>query len=184
MDYSSLNVLMVIAISMGTVMASSLYPAFAASRQVTPSLERTWTPPTTPLADQWEVPLPFTVADDKEATQIINFFKEFLAAHQIPDAESFSVRSVKDEETKGIEPSKTIHMEMSLAPYDLGVSQRVSWSVLRKVTDKLWTINVVMTRLSGLGEDWRRLALRFIDTARKQVLLWKSMPEEKKRTFS
>ncbi|MCW4019789.1 MAG: M28 family peptidase [Candidatus Bathyarchaeota archaeon] len=185
LDYSSLTVLLVIAISMATVMASSLYPALTASRLVTPSLERTWAPPTKASGDAWEVSLPFNIVSDAEASQLINFFKEFLTEHQIPDAETFSVKSFRDEETTDKQRlMKTIHIEMTLAPYDVGVSQRVSLSITRTFEEKMWTIICAMKRLSGLNEDWQRSALKFIDAARKQVLLWKSMPEETKRTFS
>jgi len=184
LDYSSLTVLLVIAVSILTVMASSLYPALMAARLVTPSLERTWTPPTKPKGEKWEIPLPFIVSSDEEVNQLINFFKEFLIAHEVPDAETFSVRSYKDEQVKEDERLvKSLHIDMSLAPYDMGVSQHINLSLVRKSDEKIWNAIVMMNKTSGLTEDWTRLAREFIDTIRKQFLLWKSMPEDKKRAF-
>jgi len=184
LDYSSMTVLLVVAVSMVTVMASSLYPALTAARLVTPSLERTWSPSTKPKGERWEIPLPFTVSSDEEANQLIGFLREFLKSHEVPDAEVFSARSHRDEQIKDEERIMTsLHIDMNLAPYDMGVSQSVSLSLTRKLDQKVWNAIIVARKTSGLAEDWERLALRFIDTVRKQFLLWKSMPEEKKLTF-
>ena len=180
LDYSSGTVALTIAICMAAVLASSLYPAITAARLVTPSLERRWTPPTKPIGDAWDIPLPFTVGSEEEVNKQIEFIKEFLRGHELTDAPVFSVKRYGDEQlTKDGTIIKRINVEMNLAPYDTGISQYASISWIKKPEEKVWEVILTLNRISGLTEDWTRTALNFIDEVRKQFLLWKSLPKKK-----
>ncbi|KYH42827.1 MAG: hypothetical protein AYL33_000500, partial [Candidatus Bathyarchaeota archaeon B63] len=64
-NYASAYIILSITASMGTVMASSIYPAIRASRLVTPSLERVWRVPTKPIGTEWTIPLPFSFTEEE-----------------------------------------------------------------------------------------------------------------------
>lgn len=182
LNYSSSWVITAVLASMATTMIAAIYPALVAARLVTPSMERTWRIPTSPRGDNWDIPLPFRVESEQEVEGIMKFMREYLLPHTMPNVPDFSVSrsSLRREEIEG---SRRIGLDMDIrvAPYDSGVRQSVLLYGLK--VGKEWLFGFVIDRLGGSRDMWHSLNKRFIDLFRKQLLLWRTMPPEKRERY-
>jgi len=182
-NYSSSMVIYSLGASILVVILSSLYPAYLSSRLVTPSLERAWRIRTKPVGDIWEIPLPF-VANEDEAAGIINYLYEYLIQHELPDAAVFSVANLKVD--KGSVKDKRflrISANCRLAPYQVGVSQRIEIIALEEEKSR-WSFKVSIRRLLGPVKEWERLNRGLIDQIRKQLILWRTLPDDEKAKYT
>ena len=78
LNYSSMSAIITMGLVLGIVMLSALWPARAASRLATPSLQRDWKLPK-PVGDVLALDLPFTV-NETAARGVCAFLAEFLAS--------------------------------------------------------------------------------------------------------
>jgi len=171
MNSSSISVLMAIGLSVAATTVSTLYPAFKASRLVTPSLERKWKPPTKPIGDRWFIPLPFSSIDPQEAHGILNYLAEYFTAYLNVPTETFVVREVEQRDN-------ALRIRTDLQPAEAHISQNVLFTYTPKEGRYNFTLDI--TRLSGSKMVWRSSNLRFIDAFRKQLLRWRSLtPQER-----
>jgi hypothetical protein len=154
-----------------------------ASRIVTPSLERVWRIPTKPGFDVWEIPLPFHVRDQLEAGGVVSYISEYLDAHTSRDAPDFSIRGVNlAEGDMGGRPCKSVTAGTRLLPYDSGVTQVSSLLAVQSDSDR-WQFRITINRTGGSNERWIYLNHHFVDTLRKQLLLWKNMSDNDKDKY-
>jgi len=177
--------MVVIAISMGILatILSALYPAYLSARLVTPSLERAWKIPTSPIGDLWNIPLPFFAASETEARSILAYLHEFLIQHQIPDAPVFMVSNLRMEEgTLENYPAPKVVVDSRLAPYHVGVTQETEIIAVGVKPDR-WEFSLMMRRTGGAIDEWVRLSRGAINLLREQLLLWRTLPEEEKRKY-
>ena len=180
-NMSSSAVIYALLISMLATIISSIYPFFKASKLVVPSLERKWRITTSPVGDNWSIPLPFYLASDEEVGGMLAFMREFFSAHTGESPPLFSVINMRFEEGEldGV-PFKGIRAELRIAPYETGVHQ-IDRIIFRK-TNERWGMLSLVTRLGGATRQWVKLNTRFTNELRKQLLLWRSMsPTERKR---
>lgn len=180
--YSSSWVVSVVILTMSITMLSSLYPALTASKMVTPSLERVWKIPTKPTGRVWKVPTPY-IFSTEEVKGAIAFLAEFVRSHTGIHAETFSIKSFSFKEVRknNIQLMKLI-MNTRLAPYESGVQQNVEIIFTMDPEIKKWGMNIRLERTSGEDAAWIRLNRKFLDSIRKQMLLWRSLrPTEKDR---
>ncbi|MEM2561000.1 MAG: M28 family peptidase [Candidatus Bathyarchaeia archaeon] len=179
LNYSSAWVMIALGAAAGATILSSLYPAWVASRLVTPSLERAWRITTKPRGDVWEIPLPFH-ARENEAKGIIEYLYEYMYAHSAPEAPDFSVLNLNV--SKGeVEGKKYVSIDATvrLAPYEAGISEEINFSANEIAPDR-WEMRVIAKRLTGPSDRWMRLHRIFVDHFRKQLLLWGSItPSER-----
>ena len=71
-----------------------------------------------------------------------------------------------------------------LAPYDLGVSQRVSLRTLpSEEIDGIYRIEILLERVSGDVASWQRLNTRFLSVLRKRFLVWRTIPLEMRAEY-
>jgi len=179
LNYSSIWVLISLGIAILSAVVASIYPIRVASKRVTPSLERVWKAPTKPKGDIWKVHLPFFVSDEKEAEDLIEFIREFMEAHASSDAPNFYIKSLRlGEGTEGEMRYKDLTAEARLFPYDAGVSQIFTLRLFETERDR-WQSVIVLKRIEGAIDLWERLNHSFLDTIRKQFLLWKSIKRRK-----
>ncbi|MEM2026002.1 MAG: hypothetical protein QXW94_06905, partial [Desulfurococcaceae archaeon] len=45
------------------------------------------------------------------------------------------------------------------------------------------SIRIILRQLSGLGEIWRKSNINFVDSLRKQLLIWQALSPEKKNNY-
>ena len=70
-----------------------------------------------------------------------------------------------------------------LAPFDLGVSQRVELLTMPSTMEDVYDIDLVLYRESGDVSSWKRVNRRFLNTLRKQFLIWRTLSEEERASY-
>jgi hypothetical protein len=159
------------------VLGSTIYPAVKASRMAVPDIERKWRLPE-PEGDEWHFDLPFTVLSE-EALGLNIFMRDYFEAHADESASDFYTDQVNFDRKKRAsgEDEYSIGMMVWLAPYDLGVSQRielVTSPAEEKGEKDLYKIYLRVYRESGEIASWKRVNRRFLNLLRKQFLLWRT----------
>ncbi|RLF23758.1 MAG: hypothetical protein DRN15_02045 [Thermoprotei archaeon] len=178
LNYSSLFVLVAIACIILATLTSAAYPASIAAKMVTPSLERRWKPPTKPRGDEWDIPLPLRVPSRKEALGVIEYLREYF------EGEGRETRTFMVRELKGIQYDKNaLLLIVGLAPYEMQVNQEVAISASLLPEEKRYAFSLHLRRISGARSIWVSSNYYFIDSIRKQLLLWRSLPSKEQAKY-
>jgi len=177
LNYASTFVIVAIGITTATAVASTLFPASKASQLVTPSLKRHWEISTSPVGDDWSVPLPF-VLNPREAAGALLFLGEYAevstATYGNFAVDATSIRYSFDENAISLD------FHVRLAPFDLNIAQDVKVTAAREA-DRMDFV-LVFRRTSGHMNQWVLTNYRFVDALRKQLLLWRILkPIEKEK---
>ena len=174
LNFSSMSAVTSTLIVSGVVLLSTIYPARKASQVATPAVDRYWKVPE-PDGDNWEITLPFTVTGD-QAAGVNGFLAEWLAAYQDYSVGDFVTQDIRRSriETDGGTGYET-SCRVWVAPFDLGVSQSVSLLTMPTAMDGVCDVKVCITREEGDLNNWKRVNRRFINTLRKQFLIWRTL---------
>lgn len=175
MNYSSLSAIFSTVVVMATVVLSTLYPARQAAAMAVPDVTRRWSFPE-PEGDDWRFDFPFTVGR-ADALGICAYLHRVFSAYGEGSVGDFMTEDVElRSEEAGGEPVHHLELRVWLAPYDLGVSQRVRMR-LAPTHDipGIYGIDIHLERLSGDVASWRRLNTRFLDLLRKRFLVWRTI---------
>jgi len=182
LNYSSLAAIWSTFLVIGVVFLSTLYPAKKAGEVATPGVERRWQVPD-PDGDLWTVPLPFSVTG-KQAVAMNKFMAEWFNAY-----EEYSIGDFVTENTQLTEMTNQygtgyeISLMAWLAPFDLGVSQHVTLRTKPIDMKDVFEIDLVLRRESGDVSSWMRVNRRFLNTMRKQFLIWRTIGAEEKELY-
>lgn len=179
MNMSSTNAIVTILLVMGTVLVSAIYPAVKSSKSANPGLMRAWRPPP-PKGDILELVFPFTVSS-YDITGVASFLKEHFDNFSETGLGCFMARDSRLDRAE--EGGLCVTSFITLAPFDLGVSQKFE---LRSVPSEIAGINEIvihLERASGQPKDWRRLNKVFLDDLRQQFLIWRSIDKEIMETY-
>ncbi|MEM3590885.1 MAG: M28 family peptidase [Candidatus Bathyarchaeia archaeon] len=185
LNYASFFVILSVSVTTIIALSSSLYPALKSSRMVTPSLERKYKL-TKPKGDEWIIPLPFIIAGDEELNGFLSYLYEFLSAYKGERIGLFMVSdiSLKEEVVRGVR-SLSLISTVNLSPYEHGISQTVTLRAVYDASSAKYTFVLEIRRLTGMYTLWMQSNRPFIDSIRKQFLVWRGLkPEEKKRYIS
>lgn len=175
LNYSSLSAVGSTSIIMLTVLLSVIYPAKRASEIAMPGIERRWTLPE-PENDQIAMSLPFTVTGD-QAVGVNMFLREYLAAHADYSLGHFSTADIELGTMQAeLGEGYQLSLMVWLAPYDLGVSERLLLQTVPTEDEEVYQIQAVILRESGDESSWIRVTRNFINMLRKQYLLWRTFP--------
>ncbi len=182
LNYSSLSAVLSTLIIMATVMASVIYPARRASDIAMPGIERRWAMPE-PEGDRMHIELPFTVTGD-QALGVNMYLHEYFTAHTDYSLGQFSTDEI------GLGWTDYEHGEgyvlesmVWLAPYDLGVSEKLTIGTIPTEDEEIFEIHADILRVSGDDASWLRVTRNFINILRKQYLLWRTFPIEQKEEY-
>lgn len=184
LNYSSMSTVMATIIVMLVVIGSTLYPAIKAGRMAVPDIERKWKLPE-PDGDFWQFSLPFTVLSE-ESLGLNIFMRDYFEAHSDESASDFYSDQITFNRTiEGEEDTFSIGMMVWLAPYDLGVSQKVALVTvpIGGEEEGLYRIGLNVTRESGEIASWKRVNRRFLNLVRKQLLIWRTFSHEVRGEF-
>ncbi len=182
-NYSASYVLLTVGFAILAVVASTLYPARQAARLVTPSLERKWGLKTKPEGDEWTIPMPFTATED-EAKAVLVFMSEFLEAHRIERAGTFSSSGTTYEESETEETKiKSVKTMVSIAPWEAAIQQETRINVVKPPKEERWSFQLYLKRLSGHPKIWQTANRNFIDAIRKQLLIWRGLSPAEKKSY-
>jgi hypothetical protein len=182
LNFSSVSAVMTTLIVVAVVLLSTLYPARKAAEVATPAVDRTWKVPE-PDGDHWVVPLPFAVTGD-QAPGLNSFLGEWFQAYEEYSIGDFVTQGVKSEEFQ--HPNGTayrIECMTWLAPFDLGVSQKVAIETTPTTTPDVFDIALLIDRSSGDISNWKRVNRRFLNTLRKQFLIWRTLKQADRERY-
>ena len=175
MNYSSTNAIVTILLVMFTVLVSTIYPALKASRSANPGIQRHWKIPR-PEGGLYDLVFPFTVSE-YDITGVVSFLREHFENYSDASLGCFTTTQCEifrqaDGDMLGFSA------EVALAPFDLGVNQRFALLSQPSEIEGIDEVRILIQRTSGADGDWRRSNRVFINDLRKQLLIWRALPEE------
>lgn len=182
LNYSALSTVASAGLVMIVVILSTLYPARQASRMAVPDVARRWRLPE-PDGDRWQFDFPFTVGG-ADVFGLSVFLSDYFAAHVgesmgafYTDGSKFGAQDSPHGEGYAIDTTTW------LAPYDLGVSQRVRFEAVPTGEHNFYGLSLAIDRLSGDRASWRRVNQGFVNGLRKQFLIWRTIPAEDRARY-
>ncbi len=182
LNYSSLSAVGTTLIVMVTVLLSVVYPARKASQIAVPGIERRWKLPD-PVDDEIRMELPFTVTGD-QALGVNVYLQEYLEAHADYSLGHFSTGDIQlGEYVTDRGTGYQLTLMVWLAPYDLGVSERLTILTVPSEDEEVFEIQAVIGRESGDESSWIRVTRNFVNMLRKQYLLWRTFRAELKGEY-
>ncbi len=182
LNYSSLAAIWSTFLVIAVVFLSTLYPAKKAGEVATPGVERRWQVPD-PEGDHWTIPLPFSVTG-KQAVAMNKFMAEWFNAYEEYSIGDFVTENTQLHEVAGAHGTGyEISLMAWLAPFDLGVSQHVTLRTIATDMKDVYEIDIVLRRESGDVSSWMRVNRRFLNTLRKQFLIWRTIGAEEKELY-
>ena len=173
MNHSSMNAMLTILIVMVTVMLSTIYPAFKASRSANPGIQRRWRM-ADPEGDVLAIEFPFTVSD-YDMIGLVSFLQEYMDSHRDKSVGHFAADQVEVEHGEG---RFTLRAMVWLQPFDQGVSQTFALRTEPSDIEGIDEVHVEMRRQSGSPAIWRRSSKVFINDLRNQFILWRTIPDD------
>ncbi|MEM2514725.1 MAG: FtsX-like permease family protein, partial [Candidatus Bathyarchaeia archaeon] len=180
-NYTSIQIILAVALCIAAVISGSIYPLFRASRAVTPSFERAWKIPTKPKGLEWEISLPYSF-EEPEAKGVIAYIREFAKSYS-SEATSFIVSEMKLSEEMEMERKIfKLDLMVRLRPYERGVVEQVV-IIARPLEENKYCFNIHAKLLAGPRQIWLRGHRGVIDTFRKQILLWRALSSEERRKY-
>ena len=182
LNYSALSTVASSGLVMLVVVLSTLYPARKAAQMAVPDVARRWRLPD-PDGDVWHFEFPFTVGGS-DVFGLSVFLSEYFASHEgesmgtfYTDGATFGSFESPEGEAYSIEST------IWLAPYDLGVSQRVRFEAQPTGEHEFYALTVKIDRISGDAASWMRVNQGFVNALRKQFLIWRTVSTEDRETF-
>ncbi|MFH1571831.1 MAG: ABC transporter permease, partial [Gemmatimonadota bacterium] len=174
-NYSSLSTAATVAGVMAVVVASAAYPARLAARVCVPGVERAWRLPR-PQGDALDLPMPFSLGP-AEARGLLAFLAEYLELYgEQSIGAPFCAEGVRA-------ALGTCSARVWLAPYDQGISQRVTVAAAPEAGGRFWAVAVHLERASGPAAGWLRANRLFVDGLRRQFLAWRALSPEQRAAY-
>jgi len=182
LNFSSLSAVLTTLIVVAVVLLSTIYPARKASEVATPAIERTWRVPD-PVGDVWNIELPFAVTGE-QATGVNKFISEWFEAYEEYSVGDFVTQNVSSS-TYDSEYGEAYRVQCRawLAPFDLGVSQEVILDTIPTSMEDVYELHLTINRESGDISNWKRVNRRFLNTLRKQFLIWRTLRAEERERY-
>ena len=200
-NYSSTAGIAAMLLVIAVVLISVIYPAQVASEIAIPDVTRTWTLPE-PVGNTMSIVLPFLIKTTEQACAG-GYLMEYYNAHRDISHGAFATESVAcsfipPEDLPGhgilsmVPPQELLNedicftMELTawLAPFDFGVRQQVKLIFCPSDLYKGFKqIRVQLTREAGEQMMWQNLNKRFLNSLRKQLLVWRSLDTESRKHY-
>ncbi|MBM3262025.1 MAG: M28 family peptidase [candidate division Zixibacteria bacterium] len=184
LNYSSLSAVASTALVMSVVLLSTVYPARKAAQMAVPDVNRQWSFPE-PQGNLWSFEFPFTISR-AETPGLCTYLVRLFESYEESALGSFMASGVRmTRKTENGAETYTVAMNIWLAPYDMGVSQRVSLRAAPAQGEHdLYAVWVDIHRESGDVDSWQRLNRRFLNALRKQFLIWRTIDHETKMEYA
>jgi hypothetical protein len=178
LNYSGMHAVWVMLLVLAVVIVSSLIPAYLAGKLAAPSNRLTWDVPD-PVNDTITDLLPFTVTP-KTANGVLAFLHDYFVAHREGSIGCFSTAELRlfREERNGA-MQMGIEGPVWLAPYDLGVRQKMRLTIYSTDVAEVCELRIELWREAGQVNTWKKLNRPFLGDLRKQLLGWRKLPPER-----
>jgi hypothetical protein len=195
-NYSSLAGVAAMILVIAVVLLSVIYPSKVAGKIAIPDVNRSWVLPPA-HGNTLEMVFPFLMTFKEHASAggfLYDFFEghfdvslgrfstshiELAFACETPPSVAAADNCPQDE----CESPECLHLKCRvwLAPFDFGIMQQVELRfTLARDEPGFVEIQVVLSRESGESNAWRRINKGFLDTIRRQLLIWRSLDEAAK----
>jgi len=183
-NFSSLSILVILLLSLAIIIASSLYPSSLAGRLAIPSLAIRWTRREKgPAGDIWKVSLPLVLKSKDDARAFLSYMREFLASPAKGEG-LFYVEDIKlVEKQEGNSQVLSLNASCRFAPLDMGIKSNVIIETRREEGSSQYFSNAIIERVSGYAEAWKLRAVLVMDSIRKQIISWRSLPPEERLKY-
>lgn len=181
LNYSSTAAVGVAIIIIATVLLSTVYPAKKAARMATPDVERRWKLPQ-PDGHLMRFSLPFMLTG-MDGVACNMFLKEYFDGYVDFAGGDFYTDGTAL--TASDDGELCLALTVWLAPYDLGVSQRVRLLTTPDPDDPhVRSVEIAIERISGDDTSWLRTNWLFINILRQQFLLWRTISPGQKLIYA
>jgi len=165
-NYASTMVFFSLAIVILISIIGTIYPALTAGKIVAPSLERRWRLQRI-IGEEAEIPIPAYFTSQDEATGFLRFLQEFyLGAGS--EGSMYRVDRIDRLSTEEMR----LELDIRQVPFEMDIKSHVSIYFIPE--KKRLHLFVHLKRVSGEIGSWRSGIYSFIDTVRKQFMLWRS----------
>ncbi len=198
LNYSSMAVMVVIFLTMGTVLLSTLYPAMIAARAAVPSGQRRWSAPA-PDGDELTVTFPFSF-DASRILGVCAYLRAFIQENTDASTGKFLAKigpvgltpllvppSNEDDPSATAVDSRYAYAmiyELAPAPFDLGVNQSMEVYACYDAQIRAHVLKVHLCRQSGERANWVAVNQPFLESLRKRLLGWRSQPTELQESYA
>ncbi|MBI5707100.1 MAG: FtsX-like permease family protein [Armatimonadetes bacterium] len=187
LNFSATSAVLSAVVVIAVVLLSTIYPARVAAKIAAPALDEEMMAHE-PEGDEWREPLPFRVTRD-EAAGIVAFLSEWFQAYEeytigdfvTSQTEVFGQSGGPD---RSNEPGLFgLRTQVWIAPYDLGVCQKLELSAHPSGTDDIYQLDLTLHRESGDPENWVLVNRRFLGYLRQQFLTWRTLGDEERAKY-
>ena len=182
LNFSSMSAVLSTLVVVGVVLLSTIYPARKASEVATPAIERSWKV-SDPVGDIWKIELPFAVTGE-QAKGVNSFITEWFEAYEeysVGDFVTQDVSTLQFDAEYG--EAYRVKCRAWLAPFDLGVSQDVILETVPTSMEDVYELQLTINRESGDISNWKRVNRRFLNTLRKQFLIWRTLRADERERY-
>ncbi|AIE85190.1 FtsX-like permease family protein [Fimbriimonas ginsengisoli] len=181
LNFSSTSAVMSAGIVMGVVILSTIYPARKAAQIAAPARNDDVFQ-SEPDGDTWRLPLPFSIGE-AEAGPLVHFLSEWLKAYEEYTIGDFVTSGTVFEVLSGDRLSYAVEATAWLAPYDLGISQKLRLVASPADVYGIYNLDLTLTRLAGDPENWPIVNQRFLANLRRQFLTWRTLKKEERARY-
>ena len=181
-NYSSLAGVGAMAMVMGVVLVSALYPSRVAAEIAIPDVEKSWKL-TVSKGDKMVVDLPFLMHGGGE-TSAAGYLFDYFDTHREISQDVFTADELVVRRSTNQEQGFSICFRAWVAPFDLGLMQDVTL-VFRESQVQQGYVSIAMEilRRSGEHNTWSRANRRFVNSIRKKLLVWRSLDQTNKEKW-
>ena len=182
LNFSSVSAVLSTLVIVAVVLLSTLYPAKKASEVATPSSSKSWNMPD-PQGDEWTIRLPFAITGE-QAKGVNAYLAEWFRSYEGYSVGDFITEGIFSERFKAdTGESYRIGCKAWLAPFDLGVSQQIKLETVPTEIPDVFDIDLKLHRVSGDVSNWKRVNRRFLNTLRKQFLIWRTLTDTERERY-
>jgi len=194
-NYSSLAGVAAMVLVILVVLVSVIYPSKVAAEIAIPDVNRSWKLPEAEN-NTMEITLPFLMKY-REHKSIGGFIYDYLQGHQDVSHGIFSTGDIDLAFACPLTPVThehdvpcndgsccsdaclNLHSKVWLAPFDFGIMQAVEVQFCPAEGESgFLEIKIRLTRESGEANAWHRINKAFLNSIRKQLLVWRSLDDE------
>ena len=184
LNFASLKVIYVILFVIAMVLLSTLYPAIVATRAAVPSGKRKWSFPEHD-GNSMKIVFPFIYQPDV-VSGIIEYLEEYFQRFTEASmgdliASNMVRRNTKDANGRDV---YTLACELALAPFDLGVTQRVFFTAAYNERVQCYGITLEAVRASGQDTNWVTTNKPFLERLRTYLMHWRSLSAQEQTEYA
>lgn len=182
-NFSSLMVVYAILFTMALVVLSTLYPGYVATRTAVPSGQRKWSMPDHD-GNTMTVVFPFIYRPRMAFGAMAYLYEYFkpLSEQSLGDI----IANVRDTAVTKDDAGRTVltlSYAVALAPYDLGVTQTVTFCMRYDEVVSSYRVHMTIERVSGRDTNWVTTNKPFLTRVRKHLLRWRNIDPTRQQGF-